>query len=138
MALQTLLNVRSVIAVFGTGGILAGVVFLGVGVAVGWVLGGSTRRHDPSWGWERRSGTSPPHSSSPTRASTIPNVGVMVVVVAIVVAADPMPPLSRAMRWGACVPAAAQQRSVDTLATRGNSANSAVGLCAALLSMRTF
>ena len=43
MALQTLLNVRSVMAVFGTGGILAGVVFLGVGVAVGWVLGGSTR-----------------------------------------------------------------------------------------------
>ena len=34
MALQTLLNVRSVMAVFGTGGILAGVVFLGVGVAV--------------------------------------------------------------------------------------------------------
>ena len=26
---------------------------------------------DPSWGWERRSGTSPPHSSSPTRASRI-------------------------------------------------------------------
>ena len=36
MALQTLLNVRSVVAVFGTGGILAGVVFLGVGVAAGW------------------------------------------------------------------------------------------------------
>lgn len=36
MALQTLLNIRRVIAVFGTGGILAGVVFLGVGVAVGW------------------------------------------------------------------------------------------------------
>ena len=34
MALQTLLNVRSVMAVFGTGGILAGVVFLGVGFAV--------------------------------------------------------------------------------------------------------
>ena len=43
MALQTVLNVRSVIAVFGTGGILAGVLFLGVGVAVGWALGGSTR-----------------------------------------------------------------------------------------------
>ena len=40
---QTLLNVRSVMAVFGTGGILAGVVFLGVGVATGWALGGSTR-----------------------------------------------------------------------------------------------
>ena len=43
MALQTLLNVRSVVAVFGTGGILAGVLFLGVGVAAGWALGGSTR-----------------------------------------------------------------------------------------------
>ena len=43
MALQTLLNVRSVVAVFGTGGILAGVLFLGVGVAVGWALGGSAR-----------------------------------------------------------------------------------------------
>ena len=45
MALQTLLNVRSVVAVFGTGGILAGVVFLGVGVAAGWALGGSTAGH---------------------------------------------------------------------------------------------
>ena len=70
MALQTLLNVRSVMAVFGTGGILAGVLFLGVGVAAGL---GSRRRpgvtRDPSWAWERRSGTSPPHSSLPTRAS---------------------------------------------------------------------
>ena len=40
MALQTLLNVRSVMAVFGTGGILAGIVFLGVGVAAGWALAG--------------------------------------------------------------------------------------------------
>ena len=43
MALQALLNVRSVMAVFGTGGILAGILFLGVGVAAGWALGGSRR-----------------------------------------------------------------------------------------------
>src|SRR3954451_23612126 len=43
MALQALLNVRSVIAVFGTGGILAGVVFLAVGFSTGWLLAGSTR-----------------------------------------------------------------------------------------------
>ena len=45
MALQTLLNLRNVMAVFGTGGILAGVVFLAVGFAVGWALGGSTSGH---------------------------------------------------------------------------------------------
>ena len=41
MTLQTLLNVRSVMAVFGTGGILAGVLFLAVGFVVGWALGGA-------------------------------------------------------------------------------------------------
>ena len=41
-ALQTVLNFRSVVAVFGTGGILAGVVFLAAGYAVGWALGGPT------------------------------------------------------------------------------------------------
>ncbi len=41
MTLQTLLNVRSVLAVFGTGGILAGVLFLAVGFVVGWALGGA-------------------------------------------------------------------------------------------------
>jgi len=43
MTLQALFNIRSVIAVVGTGGILAGVMFLAVGFAVGWALGGSTR-----------------------------------------------------------------------------------------------
>src|SRR4051812_39856226 len=43
MALQTLLNVRGVVAVFGTGGILAGVVFLAAGGGVGGVLGGPGR-----------------------------------------------------------------------------------------------
>ena len=75
MALQTVLNIRSVVAVFGTGGILAGVLFLGVGVAVGWALAAQRGRHDPSWGWERPSGTSPPRSSSPTRASRIQTSG---------------------------------------------------------------
>ena len=40
VVLQTVLNFPSIVAVFGTGGILAGVVFLAAGYAIGWVLGG--------------------------------------------------------------------------------------------------
>jgi len=40
IVLLSVLNVRSVLAVFGTGGILAGVLFLAAGFGVGWVLGG--------------------------------------------------------------------------------------------------
>ena len=40
VVLQTVLNFRSVVAVFGTGGILAGVVFLAAAYAIGWALGG--------------------------------------------------------------------------------------------------
>jgi BASS family bile acid:Na+ symporter len=40
VVLQTVLNFPSIVAVFGTGGILAGVVFLAAACAVGWVLGG--------------------------------------------------------------------------------------------------
>src|SRR5947208_2942505 len=39
-ALQTLLNLRSVAAVFGTFGILAAVLFIAGGYVAGWVLGG--------------------------------------------------------------------------------------------------
>ena len=39
---QTVLNARSVVAVFGTGGILAGVLFLAAAFAIGWALGGPT------------------------------------------------------------------------------------------------
>ena len=62
MALQTLLNVRSVMAVFGTGGILAGVVFLAGGFFVGGLLAARRGRRDPSWASAPRSGTSRPHS----------------------------------------------------------------------------
>jgi bile acid:Na+ symporter, BASS family len=40
LVLQVALNFRSVVAVFGTGGILAGVVFLAAAYAIGWALGG--------------------------------------------------------------------------------------------------
>lgn len=43
IALQTLLNLRSVAAVFGTFGILACVIFIAAGYAIGWVLGGPAR-----------------------------------------------------------------------------------------------
>ena len=42
VVLQTVLNFRSIVAVFGSGGILAGVVFLAAAYAIGWALGGPT------------------------------------------------------------------------------------------------
>ena len=96
MALQTLLNVRSVMAVFGTGGILAGVVFLGVGVATGWALGGSTRDTRSVLG----SGTAQRNIAAAlvvgNQSFEDPNVVVMVVIVAIVGLLTLMP-LARAL-----------------------------------------
>ena len=43
--LLTAVNVKSVLAVFGTRGILAGLLFLAVGYGIGWVLGGPGGRH---------------------------------------------------------------------------------------------
>ena len=43
MVLMVVTNARSIVSLFGTRGILASVVFLLVGVAVGWLLGGSAR-----------------------------------------------------------------------------------------------
>jgi BASS family bile acid:Na+ symporter len=43
MVLMVVTNARSIVGLFGTRGILASVVFLLVGVTVGWLLGGSTR-----------------------------------------------------------------------------------------------
>jgi BASS family bile acid:Na+ symporter len=103
MSLQTLFNVRSVIAVFGTGGILAGVVFLGVGVAAGWVLGGSTRDTQSVMGL----GTAQRNIAAAlvvgNQSFEDPNVVVMVVVVAIVGFLTLMP-LARAL--GQRVPSA--------------------------------
>jgi BASS family bile acid:Na+ symporter len=47
VVLITIANVNNVVAVFGTGGILAGILFIASGFVVGWLLGGpesSTRR----------------------------------------------------------------------------------------------
>jgi bile acid:Na+ symporter, BASS family len=43
MVLMVITNARNIVSLFGTRGILASIVFLLVGVAVGWLLGGSTR-----------------------------------------------------------------------------------------------
>ena len=96
MAFQTLFNVRSVVAVFGTGGILAGLVFLGVGVAAGWALGGSTRdtRSVLALGTAQRNIAAALVVAN--QSFQDPNVGVMVVVVAIVGLLTLMP-LSRAL-----------------------------------------
>ena len=96
MALQTLLNIHSVVAVFGTGGILAGVVFLAVGVATGWALGGPTRDIRSVLGL----GTAQRNIASAlvvaNQSFEDPNVVVMVVVVAIVGLLTLMP-LSRVL-----------------------------------------
>ena len=96
MALQTLLNVRSVMAVFGTGGILAGVVFLGVGVAAGWALGGSTRDTRSVLGLGTAQRNIAAALVVANQSFEDPNVVVMVVVVAIVGLLTLMP-LSRAL-----------------------------------------
>ena len=43
IALLLATNIRNIVPLFGTRGIFASVVFLLVGIAVGWLLGGSTR-----------------------------------------------------------------------------------------------
>ncbi len=40
MLLLSAANLKNVIAVFGTGGILAGILFLALGLGIGWLLGG--------------------------------------------------------------------------------------------------
>jgi BASS family bile acid:Na+ symporter len=96
MALQTLLNLRSAMAVFGTGGILAGVVFLAVGVSAGWALGGSTTdtRSVLALGTAQRNIAAALVVAN--QSFDDPNVVVMVVVIAIVGLLTLMP-LSRAL-----------------------------------------
>ena len=103
MALQTLLNIRSVMAVFGTGGILAGAVFLAVGYTVGWALGGpgSDTRAVLGLGTAQRNIAAALVVAN--QSFDDPNVVVMVVVIAIVGLVTLMP-LSRAL--GRRVPAA--------------------------------
>ena len=96
MALQTLLNVRSVMAVFGTGGILAGVVFLAVGFAAGWALGGSTGDTRSVMGLGTAQRNIAAALVVANQSFDDPNVVVMVVVIAIVGLLTLMP-LSRAL-----------------------------------------
>ena len=96
MALETVLNFRSVVAVFGTGGILAGVVFLAAGYAIGWALGGpkSDTRVVLGLGTAQRNIAAALVVAN--QSFDDPNVVVMIVVVAIVGLLVLMP-LSRAL-----------------------------------------
>jgi BASS family bile acid:Na+ symporter len=96
MALQALLNVRSVMAVFGTGGILAGILFLGVGVAAGWALGGSRRDTQSVLGLGTAQRNIAAALVVANQSFEDPNVVVMVVVVALVGLLTLMP-LARAL-----------------------------------------
>lgn len=96
MALQTLLNVRSVVAVFGTGGILAGVLFLAVGFIVGWALGGAARETRSVLGLGTAQRNIAAALVVANQSFDDPNVVVMVVVIAIVGLVTLMP-LSRAL-----------------------------------------
>jgi len=77
-------NFTNVLAVLGTGGILAGLLFLAAGLGTGWVLGGPARqtRHVLALGTAQRNIAASLVVAGP--AFTDPNVVVMVVVVAIV------------------------------------------------------
>ena len=96
IALLTLFNLRSVLAVFGTGGILAGLLFLAAGLGVGWVLGGSSRENRAVLGLGTAQRNIAAALVVANQSFTDPNVVVMVVVVAIVGLLVLMP-LSRAL-----------------------------------------
>jgi BASS family bile acid:Na+ symporter len=96
MALQTLFNVRSVMAVFGTGGILAGVLFLAVGFGVGWALGGPARETRSVLGLGTAQRNIAAALVVANQSFDDPNVVVMVVVIAIVGLFTLMP-LARAL-----------------------------------------
>ena len=55
-------NVNNVLAVFGTRGILAGLLFIAIGFVIGWLLGGPDRILDGSSPWAPRNATLPPRS----------------------------------------------------------------------------
>jgi len=84
MLLITTGNVNNVLAVFGTGGILAGLLFIAIGFVVGWLLGGpdlSTRRVLALGTAQRNIAAALVVGS---QSFSDPKVVVMVVVVAIV------------------------------------------------------
>ena len=84
IAFLTIFNIRSVLAVFGTGGILAGLLFLAAGYGVGWVLGGpgAHTRRVLGLGTAQRNIAAALVVAG--QSFKDPNVVVMVVVVAIV------------------------------------------------------
>lgn len=84
IALLTLANVKSVLAVFGTGGILAGLVFLATGYGLGWVLGGPGRDTRLVLGLGTAQRNIAAALVVASQSFEDPNVVVMVVVVAIV------------------------------------------------------
>jgi len=82
--LLTVVNFNSVLSVFGTRGILAGLLFVAAGYGVGWLLGGPTADTRPVLGL----GTAQRNIAAAlvvgSQSFTDPKVVVMVVVVAIV------------------------------------------------------
>jgi BASS family bile acid:Na+ symporter len=96
IALLTVFNIKSVLAVFGTFGILAGVLFLAAGYGIGWALGGPAADTRPVLGL----GTAQRNIAAAlvvgNQSFPDPDVVVMVVVVAIVGLLTLMP-LSRAL-----------------------------------------
>jgi bile acid:Na+ symporter, BASS family len=84
IVLLCVVNVKSVLAVFGTGGILAGLLFLAAGYGIGWVLGGPAldTRRVLGLGTAQRNIAAALVVSR--QSFDDPNVVVMVVVVAIV------------------------------------------------------
>jgi len=107
MTLQTLLNVRSVMAVVGTGGILAGVLFLAVGFVVGWALGGPAIETRSVLGFATAQRNIAAALVVANQSFDDPNVVVMVIVIAIVGLLTLMP-LSRVLgRRVAAAPVAA-------------------------------
>jgi BASS family bile acid:Na+ symporter len=84
VVLITLSNVNNVMAVFGTGGILAGLLFIAIGFAIGWLLGGPDKnnRRVLALGTAQRNIAAALVVGS--QSFTDPKVVVMVVVVAIV------------------------------------------------------
>lgn len=96
IALLVLVNLRSVLSVFGTGGIFAGLLFLAAGYGIGWLLGGpaADTRRVLGLGTAQRNIAAALVVGS--QSFEDPKVVVMVVVVAIVGLLILMP-LSRAL-----------------------------------------
>jgi bile acid:Na+ symporter, BASS family len=96
IVLLTLLNFRSVMAVFGTGGIFAGAAFLAAGYAMGWALGGPTADTRQVLGLGTAQRNIAAALVVANQSFDDPDVVVMVVVVAIVGLLTLMP-LARAL-----------------------------------------